>query len=859
MKKILLLISFLSLQIINTQATHIVGGEITYVYLGANTYKITLKAYRDCSNIVNAAYDNPLGITIFDSAGVVIQTVNIPFPGSITLPNNANNPCLIVPPNICVQEAVYETTVVLPPIAGGYWIAWQRCCRNNTILNIVDPGNTGASYLMHIPGNFILQNNTYGYQNSTPKYNNFPPTVICNSYPLTFDHSATDPDGDSLVYSLCDPYLGGSSTNSNPNPEPAPPYNYVTFTNGFSAINPLGGSPPSVTINPSTGILTTTPVNIGQFVVAVCVKEYRNGILLSENKRDFQFNVTECQLSVLAATTPSIINCSNTHVNFTNSSIGGQFYHWDFGVPSLTNDTSNLMAPSYTYPDTGVYTAMLIVNPGTICTDTAFTTVTIYPTLTAAMEAPDGCSGNIIHFSDQSIATYGNVNTWNWSFGDNTNNSTIKNPTHSYNSAGTYTVTLIVTTNLGCKDTIQQQVVMLTGPITSTYGDTTVCKLDYVGIGVNAIGTFQWTPNYEINDPTSANPIVHPQVTTTYTVTATSPDGCTEKDSVVINVFDHVTAVVSSDTVLCPGQCAELSGIGGLYYSWSPATGLSATNEPYVTACPPSTQVYTFTTSVGSCSDTKTITVQVLPVPTLTLPEQTNICKGDSVHIQPLGCTDFIWSPATGLSATNVPDPWAFPSVTTTYYVTATDANGCPVTLHDSIIVGIIVNPSTVSPETTIVLGTSVSIYANGGSNYSWTPSETLSNDNIPDPVASPTVTTTYYVTITFPDGCKSYDSVIVKVKTEPIIVFPSAFTPNNDGKNDRYRPRIVGLVDVDYFRVYNRWGQLLYETKSPVEGWDGMFKGVPQEVDTYVYEFSGKSTVGKEPVHQQGNFTLMK
>lgn len=847
MKKLLFL-ALILLFSVGLKATHIVGGEISYIYLGANTYKITLNVYRDCSG---SAYDNPLHITIFNNNGVVQQTINIPFPGAVTLPNNANNPCLIVPPNICVEEAIYETTVVLPPIEGGYWISWQRCCRNGTILNIQNPINTGASYLTRIPG-------PEAFQNNSPKYNNFPPTVICSNYPLSFDHSATDLDGDSLVYSLCDPYVGGSATSANPNPEAPPPYNFVTFINGYSALNPIGGNP-QLSINPNTGLLTATPIDIGQFVVGVCVKEYRNGVLLSENKRDFQFNVTACTQSVQAITTPSIINCNNLTVSFPNNSVGGQFFHWNFGVTGLTNDTSNIYAPTYTYPDTGTYTATLIVNPGTICSDTATTTVTIYPTLTAAMIAPDGCTGNTIQFTDQSVSTFGFVNSWIWNFGDNGNNSLIQNPTHTYANPGNYTVTLIVTTNLGCKDTIQEQVTMLTGPITDTYGDTTVCKIDPVLIGVNAIGTYQWSPNYQINNINSATPIVNPQVTTTYTVTATSPDGCIEVDSVVVTVFDTVIAVLSADTALCPGQCVNLTGLGGLYYSWSPATGLSATNQPFVTACPPSTQVYTFSTWVGSCSDTKTVTVQVLPLPSLFLDDYVSICKGDSTILQPSGCTNYSWSPPTGLSATNIANPYAFPLTTTTYTVTATDANSCPVVLKDSIIVDVIMNPHTVAPETTIILGTSFGIYANGGANYYWSPGESLSATNTPDPVASPTATTTYYVTIIFPDGCKVVDSVIVKVDPNPIISFPNAFTPNGDGKNDRFRPQFKGLIDVDYFRVYNRWGQLLYESTNIIEGWDGTYKGVLQEVGSYVYLLGGRSTVGQNPIQMGGNFTLMR
>jgi gliding motility-associated-like protein len=327
----------------------------------------------------------------------------------------------------------------------------------------------------------------------------------------------------------------------------------------------------------------------------------------------------------------------------------------------------------------------------------------------------------------------------------------------------------------------------------------------------------------------------------------------------MINVFDTVIAVLSPDTALCPGECVNLTGTGGIFYSWSPSTGLNATNQSNVTACPNATQSYSFTTSVGSCSDTKIVTVEILPVPQLNIDDFLDICKGDSVLLQPSGCTNYSWSPPTGLSATNIANPFASPTSTTTYYVVATDSNSCPITLNDSIIVNVIINPYTVAPETTIILGTSVGIYANGGISYLWTPSASLNNNAIPDPIASPTLTTTYYVTITHDNGCTSIDSVIVYVDPNPIINFPNAFTPNKDGKNDNFRPRYKGLIDVDFFKVYNRWGQLLYETTNLDQGWDGTLNGVEQEVGTYVFILSGKSTVGANPILLQGNFTLMR
>jgi hypothetical protein len=253
-----------------------------------------------------------------------------------------------------VEQAIFIYDVTLPPIAGGYTLVYQRCCRNASINNVFDPANTGATYLGTIP------DAAFAECNSSPQFNNFPPTVICVNEGLVFDHSATDVDGDSLVYMLCAPYLGADASNPYPAPPGPPPYNFVTFVSPYTATDPMGGSPP-MAIDPATGILTVTPTSLGQYVVGVCVSEYRDGVLLSEHKRDFQFNVTTCQPSVIAST-PGVINqCSSNTITFVNNSIGGTFYHWDFGTGNSA-DTSNEFSPTFTFPDTGIYTVTLYVN-----------------------------------------------------------------------------------------------------------------------------------------------------------------------------------------------------------------------------------------------------------------------------------------------------------------------------------------------------------------------------------------------------------------------------------------------------------------------------------------------------------------
>ena len=344
-----ILLLFLTAFSLKNFATHIVGGEIYYDCLGGNNYKITLKIYRDCFN-GQAPYDSPAVIFIFDNAGNFIDSVDMAFPGSVQLPASVISPCLIPPTNICVEEADYVTTINLPPLAGGYDIVYQRCCRNITILNLIGPGNVGSTYMTHIPTTGVAP------CNNSPRFNNFPPIFLCASVPLVFDHSATDPDGDSLYYQFCDPYIGldpncpqlgaaGSQGGACPTIATPPPISFVPWLSPYSGSYPTSSSP-AMAINSNTGLMTGTPNMIGQWVIGVCVNEYRNGVLISTNKRDFQFNVVSCPNVPVASIPAQTTFCTGFQVNFNQTSLNAFTYHWDFGDPSTLTDTSNLWSTS---------------------------------------------------------------------------------------------------------------------------------------------------------------------------------------------------------------------------------------------------------------------------------------------------------------------------------------------------------------------------------------------------------------------------------------------------------------------------------------------------------------------------------
>lgn len=282
---------------------HIIGGDAVYrcvsMNAGAQTtsFAVSFTLYRDALGF-GAVFDTNAEFGVYrrhvDSThwmyvqAVTSNPTNI---GFISL----NDPCVEVPPNIRVEKGEYNFNVTLPWDGYVYQITYQRCCRNNTINNIVAPHSTGAVYTIELTGDAIRN------CNNSPVFKQFPPIILCNNRPLAFDHSVTDAEGDSIVYSFCTPLTSGGQLGGNectsivPAPfKCPPPYNLVEFLPSFSADSPLAANP-GMFVHPDNGLLTGTPNLTGQYVVGICIQEYRNGILLTTTRRDFQFNVLDCQ------------------------------------------------------------------------------------------------------------------------------------------------------------------------------------------------------------------------------------------------------------------------------------------------------------------------------------------------------------------------------------------------------------------------------------------------------------------------------------------------------------------------------------------------------------------------------------
>lgn len=352
---------------IKSHATHLVGGEMNYRFIRESndtvTYEILLTVYRDCYGGV-PDFDYPAYILVYEGNGRFLGGyTNLGNPKT-QLPVEIDDECFVAPADVCVEKKEYRFLGGLPVNTSGYYLSYQRCCRNTTILNIFDDNSdnvadSGMNLFAFIPPRARVVN-------SNPVFNGFPPVAICVGKPLIFDHSARDYDGDSLVYKLCIPTDAlhpdrptvGYGVDSMP-------FADVRWRNPYSLADILGG-PEKLKIDSKTGLLTALPDKIGQFAVGVCVEEYRNGVYISETKRDFQFNVSTCgKFSVSSFFTYDTI-CNSLEVSFLNESIEADSFLWQFGdgVQSVEKN------PVHRFPAYGTYNVTLIASGENGCSDT---------------------------------------------------------------------------------------------------------------------------------------------------------------------------------------------------------------------------------------------------------------------------------------------------------------------------------------------------------------------------------------------------------------------------------------------------------------------------------------------------------
>jgi len=852
-KVVLLSIVFLSFLLDKEmlRANHLVGGELTYECLGGNSFLVNLIIYRDC-NSTGAAFDDPAAIYLRDPLtgdyltyqGFYRIPIDLPV-DTLQLPIDLEGLCTDFIPNICVSRAIYSTVLELQPRVGGYEIVHQRCCRNTTILNIFNPGGTGSTYVTELP------HESGGCDNSTPEFVNFPPLIICDGFPILFDHSATDADGDSLVYSLCRPsdgadencpgsplvdffgdYLApafcfaidpsnpssilpisnGSSDNIVVNAIPSP-IGLVDWVPGFGTDNALGNPIDPLTIDPQTGILTGTPNGEGQYVVGICVAEYRNGQLLTTRIRDFQFNVTGCNIiravpdadaEEIAPGVFQITNCDDFSVLFDNTSVNATNFSWDFGIDGISSDVSTDQFPVYIFPDTGTYTITLVATNGTACVDTGVLLLSLYPTFESDFAFDDQlCEYEPFQFNDMSQTTYGMVDTWFWDFGDGAitgpgsgpvtdlpnTGGTYDAPTHVFPEEGIYSVLMVSTNNLGCIDTVERVIEVLEQPEASIDFDF-LCLDVPVNFSANTnsgtIVNYNWTFDGVVNsNGQQVQQLYNTPGDYFASLIVESDIGCEDTSLLNFTIYPPTLADAGLPQRMCFGDSVVLdasassggAGVNFNTYQWDPSEFvLDDSNSISPTVSPTSSQF--FTVSVGDpngCTDNAQVFVTVDQLPFVSAEiDSPYICFGDSsIQLQgdvAASVIDFSWSPIGFLSDATILNPLVYAADTTEFVLYGIDDRDCINT--DTVVANVIppVMPMLEASDVLICEGDSVQLNAFGGAEYIWSPPTGLSNPNISNPMASPSDDELYTITVANPPCFFEHITLSVSVNPLPFV-----------------------------------------------------------------------------------------
>jgi len=538
--------------------------------------------------------------------------------------------------------------------------------------------------------------------------------------------------------------------------------------------------------------------------------------------------------------------------NYTNNynSYNTQ-YTWLFGDGTSSADYN----PTHSYPLPSTYTVILIAkNPVTNCTDTTSQLIIVNNfnpafAINTSFLTAGSCPPVLARFSNNSI----NYTSVKWDFGDGVTADNINYPAHVYEKPGKYLVKLYV---------------YGPGGLTGTYLDSVVIKqaaaalkvdkkLGCIGLIATLSGSIKNATSYtwDFGDGSLVNTkdtlLTHQyNLPGSYapSLLLTDTNGCntfTSLNEVIIIRSNPVVTISPAAPILCSRKSVTLAASGGFSYQWTPAKGLSNSLIASPGASPDSSTRYYVTAKddIG-CTNKDSVLVTVVQKNIIKLSADTAICFGKSTQLKASGTDQYKWIFKTNaLSDVSIPNPVANPLVNTTFTVTGSDRYQC---FSDTASIFVLVLPLptvNISPVNEVLLGSPVQLSATYSADvvkWTWTPTNYLSCTNCPSPISTPLAAVTYQLLVKNNVGCTDTAQVTLKLQCEESRVFiPTAFSPNNDGNNDRFS--IKGISIVRHMIIFNRWGKPVYERNNYIasnntNGWDGTFKGEPLPAGAYTY-----------------------
>lgn len=835
-------------------ATHIVGGEISYEDLGGGSYRIRLVVYRDCgpTNQNGTGFDDAASVGIFNANGQLVNSISIPlsFQNVNEVPVTLENPCGTPPPSVCVEQAVYQQVVDIGESPGGYTLSYQRCCRNPSIINLNNPDDAGATFTTQIPGTNQTQE-----ANSSPIWNSLPPVALCAGFDFFFDHSATDADGDSLAYTFCSPMFGGTPNQPAPNPPNGPPYTDVNWAAGYSATYPLDANP-AFEIDPVTGFITGQPTTAGQYVIGICVEEWRDGVLLSTSNRDFQFNVTVCDPNIssnVAIQTGSQL-CIGETIDFQQFSVNATFFHWDFGVPGIASDTSNLAYPSYTFPEPGTYTVTLVANPGWPCADTSTSVYDVFAPVNPVLEVTGfDCSTGTPTFDFGTVETYNGAD-FSWDFGNlaSSGASNLASPVGiAFPQIEDVEAELTLVQN-GCVGSGVLDWTPPPPPVSQIVPQADFCTgftLNFENNSSNGSGyiwEFGEPGNLDISYDAFPTWTYDGPGTYTVQLVTLADFQCPDTTSEVFEVAWLLEPFFETPDPQCfQAHQFSLEAVGvtdpNAAFEWDFVPGTAAVSSGSVvqglTFPQPGTYVVEVTVTAEGCERDFEAELEVLVDPTIGFDGgPVTGCPPLPVSFENFSVTEtaagYTWLFGDGSTSTS-PSPSHVYEVPGTYTVTLemSTSGYCNQELAETKTAFVEVYPVPsagfdVEPNLVDILEPQVEVtdlsvgavqhfynFGDGGSSDESDPTYVFTGAGVFD--VTQTVINSY--------GCTAVASGEVGVNGT-LFYAPNSFTPNQDGVNDVWKPVVTGTSAYSC-KVFNRWGEVVFETEDPEAVWQGNVK----------------------------------
>jgi len=541
---------------------------------------------------------------------------------------------------------------------------------------------------------------------------------------------------------------------------------------------------------------------------------------------------------------------------------GSAEFSWLWTPPTGVSNV-NIMQPLITPSATAVYTVTAsyahcpdMVHSFSIEVDFPAPTITITDTI---------CLGN----SDSVNLTVPGSGYYHYQWTPATflTNDTIPNPVITPTVWGYYTWNVVIQPHAAlCANLDVINVLVAPNAFAISPVDTAICFHNQVQVvaTANPLLSYQWLPTAGIAMSTIVNPIIAPDTSAVYVVTGSFWKCPDIRDTLTIDVQPNPSLYIPGTQFVCQFDTIHVSAsvspawYSHYIYSWSPSVNLdNDTSSTVVFKGDTSTLIVSVTTPAG-CSAIDSTHIIVYPGNFAAInPVSKDFCPHDTATILLSGGDAYHWYPSIYISDSLGAAPVISPITSQSYSIIATSMYGCKDTLNFQ---------ATVNPGAVIFLGDSVTLYPGetyqiepqtNCINFSWFPSSGLSNPKISDPLASPEISTKYIVHAATALGCVAVDSISIYVDPESLLAIPNAFTPGS-GPNNEFKIILKGIASLNYFRIFNRWGNMVFETTDINKGWDGSFNGVPQPFGVYVYEVEATTSTGKI-FEKHGNTTLIR